>query len=198
MRGLIMDFGSDPQVKNIVDQYMFGPAFLVAPIYEYKARSRDVYLPMGHDWYDFYNGAKLSGGQTIKAASPYERMPLFVKAGSIIPTGPDIQYVDEKPGAPLTLNVYTGADGKYELYEDDGKTYEYEKGAWSSIPLHYQEATQTLTIGDRTGGFNGMSRKRTFNIRWLDSKGESAADVTAKPDATVEYVGKLLTLQKPR
>ncbi len=194
MRGLVMDFGSDPAVRDIADQYMFGPAFLVNPVYEFKARSRSVYLPSGSDWYDFYSGERRAGGQTITAAAPYSRMPVYVRAGSIVPTGPDLQYVDEKPAAPLTLNVYTGADGTYELYEDDGKTYAYEKGAFSRIPLAYQEATRTLSIGARAGEYAGMPRTRRIHIRWISGPRKDAADFTAVPDVTVEYSGNPVTL----
>lgn len=196
MRGLVMDFGADPAVSDINDQYMFGPAFLINPIYEFKSRNRQVYLPKGADWYDFYSGEKLRGGQHITADAPYERMPIYVKAGSIVPTGPDIQFVYEKPAEPLTLNVYTGANGTYELYEDDGKTYEYENGAFTRIPLVYDEASGTLTIADREGNFAGMLRERTIHIRWISGPRKDAAEFTAKPDATVRYVGKSLNVRR--
>lgn len=197
MRGLVMDFGDDAAVMDINDQYMFGPAFLINPIYEFGARSRQVYLPKGALWYDFYSGEKLSGGQRITAEAPYERMPIYVKAGSIVPTGPAVQYVYEKPAAPLTLNIYTGADGFYELYEDDGKTYDYENGAFSRIPLHYSDKSGTLTIGDRTGFFNGMVRNREFHIRWIHGPRENAADFSAKADMAVRYNGTAIRVRRP-
>lgn len=196
MRGLVMDFGADPAVHDINDQYMFGPAFLINPVYEFKARNRQVYLPKGSDWYDFYSGKKWRGGQSIVADAPYERMPIYVKAGSIVPTGPDMQHVYEKPAEPLTLNIYTGADGTYELYEDDGKTYEYENGAFSRIPLHYAESSGTLTIGDRVGTFAGMVAERQLHIRWINGPRGDAADFTAKPDATVRYSGKSIRVRR--
>jgi alpha-D-xyloside xylohydrolase len=128
MRGLAMDFGADPAVKNIRDAYMFGPSLLINPVYTYQATSRDVYLPAGQGWYDLYSGKYFDGGKTIIADAPYERMPVFVKAGSIIPTGADIQYTSEKPADVITLFVYTGRDASFSLYEDEGTNYNYEQG----------------------------------------------------------------------
>lgn len=196
MRGLVMDFGGDPAVKDIADQYMFGPAFLIAPIYEYQARDRSVYLPAGSDWYNFYSGEKFKGGQTLSAAAPYQRMPVFVKAGSIVPIGPEVQYVDENPTAPITLYVYTGADGRYELYEDDGKSYAYENGAYTRIPFHYDETSGILTIGKRTGEFPQMVAERTFYIRWINAGESDAVDFTIEPDATVSYAGSLVMVRR--
>lgn len=196
MRGLMMDFSEDPNVKNISDQYMFGPAFLINPIYGYQARSRAVYLPKGVDWYHLYSGERFHGGQTVIADAPYQRMPIYVKAGSIVPTGPDLQYVDEKPVAPLTLNIYTGASGNYELYEDDGKSYAYEEGAYSRIPFHYDETSGVLSIGDRTGGFADMVKERIFYIRWLSGPRQDAAEFTSAPDATVQYIGREIKIQR--
>src|SRR5690606_31340705 len=105
MRGLAMDFSSDQAALDVRDQYLFGKAFLVAPVTTYKARTRNVYLPAGTDWYDFYSGKKLGGGQTVEAAAPLNRMPLYVRVGSILPVGPDLQYTSEKPEAPITLFV---------------------------------------------------------------------------------------------
>lgn len=196
MRGLVMDFANDPKVANINDQYMFGPSLLINPVYEYKARSRSVYLPAGTEWYNFYTGERMQGGQTINADAPLTRMPIFVKAGAIIPTGPDIEYVYEKPDGPITLNVYTGADGAYELYEDDGKTYEYENGAYSRIPMVYNDKTGTLTIGDREGSFAGMPTKRSIRVRWFNGPRKDAADFQGKADKTVEYTGSMITIKK--
>ena len=195
MRGLVMDFPDDKKVWDINTQYMFGPAFLVNPVYEFKARSREVYLPAGTAWYDFYNGKKYEGGQTIDAAAPYSRMPLFVKAGSIIPTGPAIQYTDQSLNAPIMLNVYTGADGSFEIYEDDGRSYDYEKGEWSRIPVSYNDATGELTIGDRIGSFPEMAEKRSISVRWIGGPTDDAANFDAKPAKTLDYVGKAITVK---
>jgi alpha-D-xyloside xylohydrolase len=194
MRGLAMDFPADRAAWNVDDEYMFGPALLVAPVTEFKARSRDVYLPASATWYDFYSGRAIGGGQTIKAAAPYERMPLFVRAGSIVPIGPVIQHTGEGRGAPLTLTVYTGADGSFELYEDDGVSRQYLNGAFSRIPIRYEEATKTLTIGDRKGSFVGMPGTRTFNIRWVRKGPARTLNFDAKPDASVVYDGRSKTI----
>ncbi len=114
MRGLVMDFPADRAAWNVDDQYMFGPAFLVAPVTEFRARNRSVYLPAGTLWYDFDSGRSHEGGRSIEAPAPYERMPLFVRAGSIVPVGPAIQHTEEGQGAPITLKVYTGADGQLQ------------------------------------------------------------------------------------
>ena len=189
MRGLVMDFPADRHAWNIDDQYLFGPAFLVAPMTEFKARERQVYLPAGTLWYDYYSGRSLEGGQTITAAAPYERMPLFVRAGSIVPTGPAIQHTEEGKGGPITLHVYTGADGSFSIYEDDGVSRQYLNGAWSRIPLAYDEATKTLTIGSREGGYPGMASRRTVHVRWMRPGAPRALSFTAKPDSTIVYDG---------
>jgi alpha-D-xyloside xylohydrolase len=163
MRPMVMDFTADKKVRNLGDQYMFGPAFLVAPVYEYGARSRQVYLPESTQWYDFYSGAAVANGSQVVAA-PYERIPLFVRAGSIVPFGPDIQWSDEKPADNITLYVYAGANGKFTLYEDEGLNYNYEKGDYATIDFTYDDATSTLTIGKRKGQFKGMLKSRTFNV----------------------------------
>src|SRR5690606_14679349 len=129
------------------------------------ATSRSVYLPAGSPWYDFYSGKEFAGGQRIVAQAPLARMPLFVKAGSIIPTGPAIQYADQSLNADLTLNIYTGSDGSFDLYEDDGRTYGYEKGEWSRIPIRYNEASGELHLGAREGSFPGMAEQRVIHLR---------------------------------
>ena len=197
MRALVMDFPQDESVRSLGDQYMFGPAFLVNPVTKYKARARDVYLPAGTQWYDFYSDKVFAGGQHIEAAAPLNRMPVFVKAGSIIPVGPGIQYADQVFNAPITLMVYTGADGSFELYEDDGHTYNYEKGNWSRIPVSYSDADGTLTIGDRTGSFEGMEKERRFSIRWITGESGDAVNFDAKPDHVVTYTGIPVVIKKP-
>jgi alpha-D-xyloside xylohydrolase len=195
MRGLVMDFAADRKVWGIVDQYLFGPAFLVAPVTEYKARSRKVYLPAGASWYDFYTGRSIAGGRTISAAAPYERMPLFVRAGSIVPTGPLVQHTGESSHSPLTLNVYTGADGRFSLYEDDGVSRQYLNGQHSRIPLRWDEATKTLTIGPREGSYAGMAGTRTINVRWMRPGRARVLAFDARPDATLTYDGTPQTVR---
>ncbi|HEY1113054.1 MAG TPA: TIM-barrel domain-containing protein, partial [Chitinophagaceae bacterium] len=167
MRGLPMDFGNDTAVRRIGDQFLLGPSLMVSPVYNYGQRTREVYLPKGQGWYDLYTGKRFEGGQKVKADAPYERMPLFVKEGSIIPFGPDLQYTDEKPSDTLTLRVYTGRNASFSLYEDGGTTYDYEKGAYSVIPFTYNESTKSLTIGERKGSFPQMIARRTIRVVWI-------------------------------
>ena len=191
MRGLPMDFPGDPKVRDLSDQWMFGPALMPCPVYEYKARSREVYFPEG-GWYDFYTGAYIAGGQTLTADAPYERIPLYVRAGSIIPFGPDMQWSDEKPADNIRLYVYAGRDADFTLYEDDGVTYGYEKGAYATIPIHWDDASRTLTIGGRKGTFPGMLESRTFTVIVVDPAHPSGF----APDASgteVAYEGAEIT-----
>jgi len=196
MRGLVMDFTADRRAWNVADEYMFGPAFLVAPVTEYKARSRKVYLPAGTTWYDFYSGRSMRGGQAIDAAAPYERMPLFVRAGSIVPIGPEIQHTGNNSHSPVSLDIYTGAGGSFSLYEDDGGSRQYLHGQYSRVPLEWNDRTKTLTIGAREGnGYAGMAGSRVINIRWMKPGAARALDLDAKPDATVTYDGRPLTVR---
>ncbi len=164
MRGLVMDFNDDPKVRDIDDEFMFGPSILVAPVHTYKATSREVYLPAGVAWYDFYSGKRYEGGQTITAEAPLERMPLFVREGSIIPTGPEIQYAGEKPARDITLYVFPGKDAAFTLYEDENINYNYERGQYVTIAFNYDEATRSVTIGERKGDFFGMLEERIFEV----------------------------------
>ena len=164
MRGLVMDFARDTNVLNIADQFMFGPSLLINPVCQYKQTKRSLYLPKSAGWYDLYSGKWYEGGQKIIADAPYERMPVFVKAGSIIPFGPELQYTSEKPADTITLNIYTGADASFNLYEDEGTNYNYEKGEYATIPIKYNEVSKTIVIGDRKGSFNGMLSKRIFRL----------------------------------
>ena len=167
MRGLVMDFPNDTTVLNIGDQFLCGPSLLINPVCNYKQRERELYLPKGIGWYDLYTGTYQPGGKRITAAAPFERMPVFVKAGAIIPFGPDLQYTTEKPADTITLKVYTGADGDFQLYEDEGTNYNYEKGRFATIPLSYNEQDRTLLIGTRNGTFPGMLLKRVFRIETI-------------------------------
>ncbi|MEL3952605.1 TIM-barrel domain-containing protein [Stenotrophomonas bentonitica] len=194
MRGLPMDFPSDPAVRDINDQYLFGPSLLVAPVTTFGATSRKVYLPAGTTWLDYYTGQRLQGGQTIDAAAPLERIPLYVRAGAIIPTGPVQQYVDEQPDAPLTVVVYTGADGAFSLYEDDGRSYGYEKGQFSRIPLQWNQATRELRIGKREGQWKGMQAQRTIQVRFVDGLRADAGALAPAIDQTVRYDGKAVVV----
>jgi alpha-D-xyloside xylohydrolase len=196
LRGLAMDFPGDPVAREVNDQYLFGPAFLVSPVYRMSARQRDVYLPEGADWYDFHSGRRFAGGQWLDAAAPLERMPLFVRAGSIVPSGPAVQHSDQVMNADLTLTVYTGADGAFELYEDDGRSYGYERGEWSRIPLRYDDVAGVLAIGRRSGAFDGMAATRRLHIRWIDGATDAAADFEAAIAASIEYDGSAATIRR--
>ncbi len=195
MRGLAMDFAADKKVLNIGDQYMFGPALLINPVYNYKALSRKVYLPAQCGWYDIYTGTYHAGGKEVTAAAPYERMPLFVREGSIVPTGPALQYTAEKPAGDITLFVYTGKDASFTLYEDEGLNYNYEQGAFTEISLQWQGAGKILTIGDRKGSFTGMPDKRSFHIVVISRDKPLAMDFEQKPAKTVKYAGKQVVVR---
>ena len=190
MRGLTMDFSLDTEVFDIADQYMFGPSLMVNPVTEYKARSRNVYLPSAYGWYDVRTGRHYAGGTVIEADAPYEWMPLFAREGSLIPTGPDIQYTGEKEADPLTLWVYAGADGAFELYEDEGDNYNYEDGAYTLIPLTWNEAERTLTIRKREGEYRGMLHERTINVIMVSENRAVKLDFGRPPDKSVKYSGE--------
>lgn len=195
MRPMVLEYTADKNTRNIGDQYMFGNAFLVAPIYEYNARSREVYFPKGSIWYDFYTGKVVSdGGETKVAAAPYDRMPLFVRSGAIIPYGPAMQYSDEKTADVINLYVYTGENGEFTLYEDENLNYNYEKGAYAMIPFSFDNATGTLTIGDREGSFPGMLKERTFNVIKVSPDHAVGYDRNAE-GVTVKYTGKKLEVK---
>ena len=164
MRPLVMDFLGDKKVENIGDTYMFGPAFLVAPVYEYGARKRDVYFPESAGWYDFYSNEFYAAGVEKTVDAPYGRMPLYVRAGSIVPCGPEIQWTDQKQADVIDLYVYQGADASFTLYEDENVNYNYEKGAYSKIAFSYDDRMTLLSIEEREGEFPGMLEERTFNI----------------------------------
>lgn len=189
MRGLIMDFGKDEKVKNIADQYMFGPSFLINPVYTYGAKNRELYLPAGTNWYDLYTGKYLNGGRKTTVDAPYERMPVYVKEGSIIPYGPELQYTSQKKADTIILYVYTGKDAKFDLYEDEDTNYNYEKGLHSKITFCYNENLKTLSIGKRMGTFPGMLNERTFKIVWVSPESDKALDFTVKPDVISRYKG---------
>jgi len=196
MRPLVMDFRMDKNVFNISDQYLFGPAIMVNPVTKSGAGSRAVYLPVGADWIDFWTGRKYSGGQTVAAAAPIQTLPLFVRAGSIIPYGPEIEYATEKSD-PIELRVYRGANGAFTLYEDEGDNYNYEKGKHATIPITWDESTRTLQIGKRSGNFRGMLKQRTFRIVWVAPGHGVGVASTDTPDSIVSYNGSVLRLSAP-
>ena len=186
MRPLVMDFMADKNVTNIGDTYMFGPSFMVAPVYEYGARKRDVYFPECEGWYDFYTNKFIAGGISATVSAPYERMPLYVRAGSIVPCGPEIQWTDQKPADVVDLYVYQGADGSFTLYEDENVNYNYEKGLYSMIDFSYDESSKVLTIAARKGEFPGMLKERVFNVVPVSKKGKGQAQAVNYDGSKVE------------
>lgn len=195
MRALVMDFNGDENIYDISDQYMFGDALMVCPVYGYKAMKRTVYLPKQTGWYDFHTGRYLPGGRTIVADAPLDRIPLYVKAGSILPVGPEIQYTNEKPDHPLTLCVYTGENARFTLYEDEGVNYNYEKGSYSNISFEYDREKGTLRIGGREGSFDGMVTERVFRIRKITPRKPGTPFAGGESLITVHYNGEEQIIQ---
>ena len=193
MRPLVMDFLTDVRARNIGDQFMFGPAILVSPVTEPGATARHLYLPKSK-WYDFWSGASTDGGQAVEASVPLDRIPLFVRAGSILPLGPDVEYAEEKPADPIELRIYRGADAGFMLYEDENDTYDYEKGAYATIAFQWDDAKRTLTISDRKGSFPGMLENRTFRIVFVGEGHGAGIAPTDQPDKIVKYSGKQVTV----
>jgi alpha-D-xyloside xylohydrolase len=193
MRPLVMDFRTDPRAQDVGDQLMFGPAFLVNPVTEPAATTRQLYLPPAK-WYDFWTGSVVDGGRMINANAPLDRLPLYIRAGSIVPLGPEEEWSTEKPADPIELRIYAGADGDFSIYEDENDTYNYEKGAHATIPVHWDNARSTLTIGDRQGQFPGMLDTRTFRVVFVRENhgvGVGAADA---PDKVVRYSGRQISV----
>ena len=192
MRPLVMDFRTDERAQNIGDQFMFGPALLVNPVTEQGATSRRVYLP-NTKWFDFWDGSQKQGGVSVDAPAPLNRLPLYVRSGSIIPLGPDVTYSTEKHADPIELRIYPGAEADYSLYEDENDNYNYEKGTYSVIPIHWNDVTHTLTVGDRKGTFPGMPDSRTFHVVVVGPGHGIGIDPTTQPDQILTYNGKSIT-----
>lgn len=193
MRHLIMEYRDDENVKDISDQFFFGPSLMINPITKLGQRNRSVYLPEG-EWYDFWTGTKQEGGTTISVDVPLDNMPIYVKAGSIIPMGPDIQHANATAD-PIELRIYKGADGQFTLYEDAGDSYAYEQGAYAEIPLNYNDATQELTIGARNGSFPTMLTKHTFKILWVSEQHGVGSAIAPGSDTTVVYNGSEIIIK---
>jgi alpha-D-xyloside xylohydrolase len=190
LRPLVMDFRTDPLALDVRDEFMFGPALLVSPVTTYQATSRSVYLPATPgDWYDFWTGTTVAGGGSRMVSAPLDAIPLHVRAGSIVPFGPELMHTGEKAPDPLTVFVYAGADGAFELYEDDGATYGYEMGAFSRIPLSWNDATSTLSIGEREGSFPGMLASRTLELVLVRDGKAVPFSFAPVADKTVTYDG---------
>lgn len=196
MRPLVMDFSKDAAAIRQPWQYMFGKAFLVAPVTEPGITEWNVYLPTATAWYDFWTGKRFEGGQTIKTPAPQHQIPLFVKAGSIVPMGHFLQYTSEKPMDTLEVRIYTGADGALLLYNDEGNNYNYEKGKYQVVPFRWDEKRQTLIIDKQQGGYAGALKKRIFNIVWVNDKTGYGTGM-APAAKTIVYTGAKTTVAKP-
>jgi alpha-D-xyloside xylohydrolase len=194
-RPLVMDFKNDATAIGQAYQYMFGKSFLVAPITEPSVTEWNVYLPKSTAWYDFWTGKRFTGGQTIKTAAPQDRIPLFVKAGSIVPMGKFLQYTSEKPMDTLEVRVYTGADGQFALYSDEGNNYNYEKGKYTIIPFKWNEQQQTLTVDKQQGSYAGALKKYVLNIVWVNESNGNGKEISPKAKMVV-YTGEKITLVK--
>jgi alpha-D-xyloside xylohydrolase len=195
MRALVMDFPHDAPAREIGDQFMFGPSLLISPVTTYQARTQSVYLPTTPGgWYDFWTGETLAGGKRITAPAPFERIPVHVRAGAIVPFGPAIQYTTEKPADPLTVLVYAGTNGAFALYEDDGLSYGYERGEAARIAFRWDDQARTLTIGAREGSFTGMLETRTMNIVLVARARHPGATGSTRTERTVTYKGVALTV----
>lgn len=190
MRGLIMDYPGDVKARNVGDQYMFGNALMVCPVYEYKARSREVYFPQGAGWYSLYDGKYIDGGQTIVVDAPYDRMPIFVAAGSVLPMGEVVQHTGVAQNE-LTIYVYAGENGSFTLYEDNGLDYDYSNGEFTTIEFEYDDSNQLLQISDRSGSYEGMPMEYTFNIVYVNHRDAAGIDRQAKQSPIkINYQGK--------
>ncbi|MGI4739384.1 MAG: TIM-barrel domain-containing protein [Janthinobacterium lividum] len=207
LRALPMDFPHDPKVADMSTEYMFGPAFLVRPVVEAQYVNRPdknapvpadfsqtkttaVYLPAGASWVDFWTGKRQAGGQTVQRETPIDLLPLYVRAGSVLPLGPRQQYTGEKDGAPLEIRVYPGADGEFTLYEDENDNYNYEKGAYATIRMRWNDRTRQLTLEDRSGNFTGMQASRTFRLMLVDEQHGTGVGADNAPAKEVTYAGK--------
>jgi alpha-D-xyloside xylohydrolase len=189
MRALVMDFRDDPRVWNIGDQFLFGPSLLVSPVTEPGATSRHLYLPKA-EWYNFWTGEAVEGGRAIDVPASLQDMPIFVRAGTILPMGPAIEYAQQSSD-PIELRVYTGADGEFTLYEDEGDTYNYEKGAYATTPIRWNESTHVLTVGERKGKYADMPGTHTFRVVFVSKEHGTGVDEARSPETTFTYDGKL-------
>ena len=195
MRPLVMDFNGDKEVENIGNQWMFGPALMACPVGYYKARNRSVYFPQQCGWYDLYTGERIEGGRRLVVDAPYEQIPVFVRAGAIIPFGPEMEWSDEKPAELIHLYVYAGQDGTFQLYEDEGTNYNYEKGKYATIDITYDDAARTVSFGARKGQFAGMLKNRQFNIVLISKEHPQPLNLDNPSGKLVSYSGKAITVK---
>jgi len=215
MRALVMDFATDKKALDINDEFMFGSSLLISPVTEPMywrnkvqgtdtimvedfslVKTKNVYLPNGTDWFDLWTGEDYTGGQTVKKDVPLDIIPIFVKAGSIVPWGPNVQYATEKSWDKLEIRVYEGADGEFTLYEDENDNYNYENGKYSTITFKWNDKQKSLIIDDRKGSFPGMMSERKFNIAFVSKNKGTGIELTEKYDKIVSYAGKKLIISK--
>jgi len=208
MRALVMDFASDKNALDINDQFMFGKSIMVCPVTNAMyikpvvnrrdtsvedfstIKTKELYLPAGTGWFDFWTGEKISGGKKITKQTSFDIIPLYIKVGAIIPVGPAVQYAEEKKWDELEIRIYPGADGKFVLYEDENNNYNYEKGIYSTITFNWNDKKRLLTIDERKGSFPGMLQSRTFNIVMVSSDRAVGENTVANPDKVISYTGK--------
>ncbi len=193
-RPLVMDFRHDPATWEIADEFLFGPSVLVSPVTKEHALERTVYLPASADWFDFWTGVRVAGGREVTALAPINRIPLHVRVGSILPLGPEIEYAAQATD-PIELRVYPGADADFNLYEDSGDGYGYERGEHAIIPMHWNDASRTLTMDARKGSYAGMAAGHTFNVVLVAAGHGVGPQPTSAPDKTIHYTGEKVTAQ---
>jgi len=200
-RALVMDFANDKQALNINDEYLFGKLILVCPVTNSMyskdtkedfstIKSKELYLPKGADWYDFWTGEKQSGGQKITKETPLDIIPIYIKAGSILPFGPKVQYATEKKWDNLEIRIYPGANGEFTLYEDENDNYNYEKGAFSTIKFTWNDAKKVLRIDDCKGTFTSMLAQRKFNLVLIAKNKGTGVNTVETFDKVVVYERK--------
>ena len=195
MRALVMDFNGDDNVLNIGNQWMLGPALMACPVGYYKARNRSVYFPEQCDWYNLYTGECIEGGQTLVVDAPYEQIPVFVREGAIIPFGPEMEWSDEKPAELINLYIYAGQDGKFQLYEDEGTNYNYEKGKYATIDIEYDDEDKTVSFSQRKGQFPGMLKQRQFNVVLVTKDNARPLNLDNPEGTLIQYNGKPVSVK---
>jgi alpha-D-xyloside xylohydrolase len=197
MRALPLEYPNDVKVRNISDQFLFGPSLLINPITEAGATTRAVYLPAGSAWFDFWTGKKSEGGQTIQAEAPIDRMPIFAKAGSIVVLGPIVDSTRDKED-PTDIRIYPGQDGHFLLYDDEGDSYRYEKGSYATLSLDWNDRMHSLSLGKRQGQFPGMLKARKMRVFMVREGNGVGISSQSKPDAIVQYDGSAQVIKLSR
>jgi len=210
MRPLFADFAEDKHTHDLNTEFLFGKSILVAPVLEpqytfgkdidakvdfKQIRSIKVYLPSSCEWYDFWTNEKISGGKSINKETPIDIMPIYIKAGSIVPFGPKVQYAKEKKDTPIEIRIYPGKNATFTLYEDEGDNYNYEKGNYSTIDFKWDDSTSTLSIGKRNGNFNGMLKERRFKVVLASTESGIGMEENDSRSKIVNYTGKVVSVK---